>query len=132
MSTRIETDTNGDVVLAFVNREHDDTYEASIFIGHDGVTVVQIDTPADAGRVRINLNDGPIYDGDPDTDDAPGSELAPLRGITLTREQLEAWAGVHLTDDEVDRLAQCIPNSSIPDAIGIIVCDALGIDAQKD
>lgn len=127
MTTRINTDTNGDVILAWTNREHGDTYEAQIFLGHDGVTVVQVDTPTDVGRVRINLNDGPIFDGDPNNDEAPGAELAPKKGIVLTREQIEAWAGVHLTDDEVDRLQACIADSSIPDAINAIVTEALGL-----
>ena len=41
-------------------------------------------------------------------------------GVHLTREQLEDWAGP-LTDDQVERLDECIPNSSIPEAIGDIV-----------
>lgn len=41
-------------------------------------------------------------------------------GITLTRHQLEAWAGRTLTDDEVGRLDDAIPNSSIPDAVAEI------------
>lgn len=42
-------------------------------------------------------------------------------GITITRGQLEDWAGRRLTDDEVERLDECIPNSSIPEAIETIV-----------
>lgn len=42
-------------------------------------------------------------------------------GITLTIHQLEAWAGRELTDEDVERLDECIPNSSIPDAIDTIV-----------
>lgn len=41
--------------------------------------------------------------------------------ITLTREQLECWAGRTLTSDEIARLDECIPMSSIPEAIGQIV-----------
>jgi hypothetical protein len=33
----------------------------------DGALVVQIDTSANAGRVRVNINDGAIWDGDPET-----------------------------------------------------------------
>src|SRR5690606_17780457 len=44
----------------------------------DGVPVVQIDTAQDAGRLRVNLNDGPpLYDGDPERDDAPGAFRGP-------------------------------------------------------
>ncbi|WP_329431028.1 hypothetical protein OG339_48585 (plasmid) [Streptosporangium sp. NBC_01495] len=42
-------------------------------------------------------------------------------GVVLTREQLEEWAGRPLTDDDVALLDDCIPNSSIPDAVGDIV-----------
>lgn len=42
------------------------------------------------------------------------------RGITLTRDQLQAWAGRELTDDEVEMLEWAIPNSSIPEAINTI------------
>lgn len=41
--------------------------------------------------------------------------------IVLTREQIESWAGRSLTDDEMERLDECIPHSSIPDAIDTIV-----------
>lgn len=43
-----------------------------------------------------------------------------LDGITLTREQLEKWAGP-LTTDALARLGRDIPDSSIPDAISEIV-----------
>lgn len=38
----------------------------------DGVTVVQIDTEV-PGRVRINLNDADVWDGDPERDEQPGN-----------------------------------------------------------
>jgi hypothetical protein len=42
----------------------------------DDVPVIQIDTELTAGRLRVNLNDGPpLYDGDPEHDDAPGAIL---------------------------------------------------------
>lgn len=42
------------------------------------------------------------------------------RGIELTREQLNDWAGRILSDGEVEALEEAIPNSSIPEAIGTI------------
>lgn len=39
--------------------------------------VVQIDTGKTAGRIRVNLNDAPIWDGNPDTDSAPGAFFDP-------------------------------------------------------
>ena len=45
----------------------------NVWVGHDGTTVVQVDTNSDTGRIRINLNDGILWDGNPDTDDSPGA-----------------------------------------------------------
>lgn len=42
---------------------------------HDGVHVVQIDTPIGGGRIRVNLNDAPIWDGDPEEDSRPGAHF---------------------------------------------------------
>ena len=44
-----------------------------------------------------------------------------MEHITITRAQLEAWAGRPLSDGEVDTLDDAIPNSSIPEAVGVIV-----------
>lgn len=51
-----------------------------------------------------------------DDGDEPGAS-----GVFLTREQLEAWAGRRLSDDDLGRLDEAIPNSSIPEAIDAIV-----------
>lgn len=42
----------------------------------DGAHVVQIDTTETTGRVRVFINDGAIYDGDPNTDEPPGARYA--------------------------------------------------------
>lgn len=42
----------------------------------DGTHLVQIDTADNTGRVRVFINDGTIYDGDPETDEPPGSYYA--------------------------------------------------------
>lgn len=42
-------------------------------------------------------------------------------GVTLTRDQLESWAGRELTDEEVEALDTAIPESSIPEAVATIV-----------
>jgi hypothetical protein len=54
-----------------------------------------------------------------------------MEGITLTREQLERWSGRTLTDADLERLEDCIPNSSIPEAIDCI-CDGAGIGTPDD
>jgi hypothetical protein len=62
-----------------------------------------------------------------DPDDQPG--------ITLTRQQLENWAGRPLSDEELERLDDAIPNSSIPEAIGTIVsafCDHLVTRTEEE
>jgi hypothetical protein len=38
--------------------------ELSVFRGDDGAFVVQVDTFDDTGRVRVNVNDGAVFDGD--------------------------------------------------------------------
>lgn len=60
-------DDENPVTLDWTNREHDDTISVQVWMGHDGVPVVQIDTPEKIGRVRINLNDAVLWDGDPET-----------------------------------------------------------------
>lgn len=50
-------------------------YQITHFIGTDGVPVVQIDTAERGGMIRVNLNDAPIYNGNPEIHDAPGISL---------------------------------------------------------
>lgn len=47
------------------------------WFGEDNVPVVQIDTECGHGRLRINLNDGVVWDGDPETDERPGAHAEP-------------------------------------------------------
>lgn len=42
-------------------------------------------------------------------------------GELITREQAEHWAGRPLSDEDLERLDEAIPFSSIPDAISAIV-----------
>lgn len=42
------------------------------------------------------------------------------RSVTLTYEQLCAWAGRELSVDEIDKIDMAIPHSSIPEAISTI------------
>lgn len=46
--------------------------EVDTWFGDDDTPVVQIDTHRGHGRLRINLNDGVVWDGDPETDERPG------------------------------------------------------------
>lgn len=83
--------------------------------------------PEDAGLIAF-AGQAAVPKGEyiPAADPEPASGP---RGIWLTMEQLRSWAGLHrdLTPDELDRLDDCIPNSSIPDAIGTIVSEAMGV-----
>lgn len=47
------------------------TETATVSRADDGALVVQIDTHEGTGRVRVWLNDGALYDGDPERDEAP-------------------------------------------------------------
>lgn len=63
-------------------------FEISTFYGTDNTPVVEIDTQMIEGRLRINLNDAPIWDGDPETDERPGANLLEtdvreIRGATI-------------------------------------------------
>jgi hypothetical protein len=40
--------------------------------------------------------------------------------VTLTRQQLNEWAGFELTDDELARLDDALPNSSLPEVVGMV------------
>ena len=50
--------------------------------------------------------------------------------VTITREQLEAWAGCELTDEEIDAIDDAIPNSSIPNAINEIAAAISNVDTD--
>lgn len=52
--------------------------EVNTWFGEDNVPVVQIDTRrGDGSRLRISLNDGVVWDGNPETDERPGSHAEP-------------------------------------------------------
>lgn len=42
-------------------------------------------------------------------------------GVTITRGQLEHWAGRQLTDTEVAQVQDALPNASVPEAIATII-----------
>lgn len=52
--------------------------EVDTWFGEDDTPVVQIDTHRGHGRLRINLNDGVVWDGDPETDERPGAHAEAL------------------------------------------------------
>lgn len=50
-----------------------------------------------------------------------GNGVFERESVEISLEQLEAWVGRELTDDEVVRIQLCIPGSPIPGAIAAIV-----------
>ena len=70
----------------------------------DGAAVAQIDTTEDTGRVRVFLNDGTIYDGHPERDDAPG-QVCTLRDLDGTEDAADWLTPGHVLNAlEVDWL----------------------------
>jgi len=62
------------LVLDDGNEDQDGAVMVCGFVSdRDGVHVVQIDTREAAGRVRVVINDGIVYDGDPEMDVPPGA-----------------------------------------------------------
>lgn len=43
----------------------------------------------------------------------------------ITRDQIRAWSSADLTKDQLDRIVDAIPNSSIPDAVAEIAFTVL-------
>lgn len=62
----------------------------------------------------------------------PQHGTPPGKGITITRDRLEEWAGYPLTDEHVDRLADAIPRSSVPEAINEIAFAITGGRPELD
>lgn len=73
----------------------------------------------DEVRDVMNAAGYAIADDDDDgtADDQAGGCLPDL----ISSDQASAWAGRPLTAEDLERLDACIPNSSIPEAIGDIV-----------
>lgn len=58
--------------------EIEPVFDIELFYGTDDVPVVEISTRRVPGRVRVNLNDGVIWDGDPEEDERPGKHAERL------------------------------------------------------
>lgn len=54
----------GTAFVAAPGSQKDPLAEVSVFRGTDGALVIQVDTNDDTGRIRVNVNDGPVFDGD--------------------------------------------------------------------
>lgn len=57
----------------------------------DGALVVEIDTQVEAGRVRVNLNDGVLFDADPEVESSLFTMMNNA-GVNVTEENLSQIA----------------------------------------
>jgi hypothetical protein len=77
--TFIATSSDDDqhsITLIWNNRETGEDYSITVFRSNlDDVPVVQIDTNGDGERFRININEAPVWDGNPEKDSLPGAYL---------------------------------------------------------
>ncbi|WP_159795693.1 hypothetical protein [Puerhibacterium puerhi] len=104
--------------------------EARATCGHCGSVWDAELMPTPAGRCPFEAeHEYPDEDARDHAETVPGAVgYVPMRdedddarpGITLTRDQLEAWAGRQLTDDEVSDLDDALPLSSLPEVVGTI------------
>ncbi|WP_156250935.1 hypothetical protein [Pseudactinotalea terrae] len=61
------------------------------WVGDDGVPVFQIDSNA-TGRIRVNLNDAPVWDGDPETDESASAKLEKIEELLAGYEPFTSSA----------------------------------------
>jgi hypothetical protein len=70
----------------------------------DDALVVQLDTDAAPGRIRVYVNEGAVYDGDPEHDEA---------AFLITRSQLRHWIGEPVTEELLSAIRAAITHSSV-------------------
>lgn len=101
---------------------------------HPGVNV-EVDAP-NGLPLTVHVNDwravNIIIGTHGELADPDRSLLDAAPGITLSRDQLECWAAAGpLTDEEINRLGDAIPNSPIPAAVAAII-DSILFDTRSD
>lgn len=134
------TDASAKVLLDDQNRPYvevnlDFAGQNLVFVIHQSLAYadtinVEIDGDFSTQGLRINLNDGLIYDatlGLPAIEDNRPTELDDWQGddpddpeavaISFTRAQLNDWTGRELSTEGIERLVAAIPFSSIPAAM---------------
>lgn len=72
-------------------------------------------------EVRDVMNAAGYTIADPSDDDPGDDQGGGYTPNLISSDQASAWAGRTLTAEDLERLDACIPNSSIPEAIGDIV-----------
>jgi hypothetical protein len=69
----------------------------NVYVGEDGAIVVDFLTDGlpSGQRVRVNVNDGAVYDGDPEVDEAPGAvDLEPTTAEQIAEHEQAVTAEV--------------------------------------
>lgn len=84
----------------------------------DDALVVQVDTGGRSGRLRINVNDAPVYDANPETNEgewpclySASDELTHQQRITLLLEYCQEAANASFddsNDDEIEALQDAL------------------------
>lgn len=72
----------------------------------DDAIVVQIDTFDNTGRLRVNVNDGTIWDGDPEKVDSPEVELLKQTNTELLTLRRAIGTAMHMLDAMQDRVLE--------------------------
>lgn len=120
-----QTTREGSAIVALFNRIEAAVAKAGGGPWNPGATT---DTLLDwFGAQGIDVDGGPITSRTPSGLAAAQPAHTPEEctgmsgpGITLTRAQLDAWAGFALTDEDIERIEEALPLSSLPDVVGTI------------
>ena len=77
ITTRVRPSTDPDFDADTIHVEIDGVESMRVYVyeSSDGVPLVQIDTNINLGRMRIEINDGPVYDADPETNIGPFPQM---------------------------------------------------------
>lgn len=68
---------------------------------------------------------------EPDND-RPRRDEGSAPRFVLDPELIHEWTGYRLTREQMNRLATCLPHSSVPEAIGTILSQALGLTPDEE
>lgn len=80
----------------------------------DGAQVVEIETTEATGRVRVYINEGVIYDGDPTTDEPPGQHYGARLGGGEHCDECEAQT-TELVSEQHERSCSLYPPAVVPE-----------------
>lgn len=106
------------------------TNPITVYISQEGGEISDLQDLVDGNEVELE------WVGSLEGEDIPIkirlSENLGLRGVFVTRDQVEAWVGHTLTDEQIEELEEAVPNSSVPQAFEAIAHEGLGIPYSTD